>query len=168
MRAIYDEVNNDRVAASERLGLPDYQPGDKVLIYDPTTKKGQPSKLKQRWQGPYTIIECITPVTFSINKDGINRTVNAERMKKWVGDSDPSTERERQLELLNAEIEALRSAQHSLVQRRMDREAQRAVLLEADVERSAAAAVTVSDTAVTSALNTDLCWVMVNTHPLNL
>jgi len=34
-----------------------YQLGDTVLLYDPTNKKGQCPKFKQRWVGPYTIVD---------------------------------------------------------------------------------------------------------------
>jgi hypothetical protein len=35
---------------------PKHKLGDKVLLYDPTTAKGQCSKLKKRWTGPYFVL----------------------------------------------------------------------------------------------------------------
>jgi len=36
---------------------PNFELGSKVLLHDPTTKKGKCPKLKQRWNGPYLIVD---------------------------------------------------------------------------------------------------------------
>jgi len=36
---------------------PNFELGSKVLLHDPTTKKGECLKLKQRWKGPYLIVD---------------------------------------------------------------------------------------------------------------
>jgi len=52
-----------------------YQLGDTVLLYDPTNKKGQCPKFKQRWTGPYTVVDR--------SKDGIlYKLKNSETAKE--------------------------------------------------------------------------------------
>ena len=36
---------------------PNFELGSTVLLHDPTTKKGECPKLKQRWKGPYLIVD---------------------------------------------------------------------------------------------------------------
>jgi hypothetical protein len=38
--------------------IPDYAVGDKVMLRDPTTKKGESPKLKRRYTGPFLVVEC--------------------------------------------------------------------------------------------------------------
>jgi hypothetical protein len=41
----------------KKTAEPSYALGSKVLLHDPTTKKGQCPKLKRRWTGPYIIVD---------------------------------------------------------------------------------------------------------------
>jgi len=50
-----DSANRHRAYANRGATLPDYSIGSKVLLYDPTTKKGEYAKLKVRYKGPYLV-----------------------------------------------------------------------------------------------------------------
>ncbi|KAG7165831.1 hypothetical protein Hamer_G023912 [Homarus americanus] len=43
-----------------------YKDSDKVWLYNPQQKKGQSPKLQSPWEGPYTVMECLSDVTFRI------------------------------------------------------------------------------------------------------
>ncbi|KAG7164371.1 hypothetical protein Hamer_G003553 [Homarus americanus] len=43
-----------------------YKDGDKVCLYNPLRKNGQSSKLKSPWEGPNTVVECHSDVTYRI------------------------------------------------------------------------------------------------------
>ncbi|KAK3729019.1 hypothetical protein QZH41_002881 [Actinostola sp. cb2023] len=45
-----------------------YEPGDLVLRYSPQLTPGEASKFHRNWQGPYTIVERITEITYRIRK----------------------------------------------------------------------------------------------------
>ncbi|KAG7175851.1 hypothetical protein Hamer_G009876 [Homarus americanus] len=43
-----------------------YEDGDKVWLYNPQRKKGQSPKLQSLWEGPYTVVERLSDVTYRI------------------------------------------------------------------------------------------------------
>jgi hypothetical protein len=58
---------------------------DKVLLFDPTTKTGQHSKLKRRWSGPYFITEALDNFNFKLQEletgRDLERPVHTDRLR---------------------------------------------------------------------------------------
>jgi hypothetical protein len=113
---ILKNVNDDRIENANASELPSFNTGDNVLMYDPTTPKGQSRKLIRRWRGPYTIINKISNTTYQILKDGISQTVHVERLRKQNAFDDDHL----QDELLSAEdeIRAIEEVQQQLLARK--------------------------------------------------
>lgn len=68
-----------------------YNIGDKVRIWIPSSKKGQTPKLLCNWFGPYEIIQKLTPVTYRVKTIGsksIHGVIHVSRMKPF---RDPLT-----------------------------------------------------------------------------
>ena len=63
VREILENVNADRAEMNEINLLPEFNIGDKVLLYDPTTNVGLSKKLVRRWRAIYIIIEKLSEVT---------------------------------------------------------------------------------------------------------
>ncbi len=62
----------------------EFQPGDWVMVLVPTAA----CKFLATWQGPYTVLERIGPVTYRIRQPGRRRTeqlYHVNLLKKWVG-----------------------------------------------------------------------------------
>ena len=57
IKELYVNINNERKSALNNIQEKEFNIGDKVLIYDPTTKVCLSRKLTIRWKGPYIIIE---------------------------------------------------------------------------------------------------------------
>lgn len=59
-KAIQENLKDSNVASKDvydrKAREPDVALGSKVLLHDPTTKKGECPKLKQRWKGPYVVV----------------------------------------------------------------------------------------------------------------
>ena len=88
IKQAHEEVNERREQQLDHGELPAFAVGDSVLVFDPTHKKGESSKLKMRWKGPFTIVEQVTAVTYRVLVHGVPRTVHAERLKKYVQDDE--------------------------------------------------------------------------------
>jgi hypothetical protein len=78
--------------------------GDKVLLYDVTTKVGYSRKLTKRWKGPYTIIEQNSDVTYTIADEKGTQLVTLHRLKA-AGDEEKNNYLEHQDDLNMAEVE---------------------------------------------------------------
>jgi len=54
--AVRENLKDSNVSSKQVYGRkskePNFELGSKVLLHDPTTKKGECPKLKQRWKGP--------------------------------------------------------------------------------------------------------------------
>ncbi len=64
-----------------------FQPGDRVMVLVPTAA----CKFLATWQGLYTVLEKIGPVTYRIRQPGRRRTeqlYHVNMLKKWVGSRD--------------------------------------------------------------------------------
>ena len=143
--AILTEVNEQRAEVVDD-SMPRFKIGDRVLVYDPTSKKGEPSKLKKRWKGPYVVMEQLSPVTYSLALDGLIKTVHAERMKLYHDEADVSVGSSQQLIEISAEVDALATVQQQLIARKVAKEKElQEVRLTLAVEESAAAAAASSD-----------------------
>ncbi len=62
----------------------EFNAGDTVWLYDPTTKKGLSSKLTNHWYGPYQIVEMISPVNAKLKILGkkSHQVVHVSRLQK--------------------------------------------------------------------------------------
>jgi hypothetical protein len=62
----------------------EFNVGDTVWLYDPTTKKGLSSKLTNHWYGPYQIVEMISPVNAKLKIHGkkSHQVVHVSRLQK--------------------------------------------------------------------------------------
>nr|XP_040038942.1 uncharacterized protein LOC120822984 [Gasterosteus aculeatus aculeatus] len=65
----------------------EFQPGDRVMVLVPNSA----CKFLASWQGPYTVIEKVGPVTYRVRQPGRRRTeqlYHINLLKKWVGTRD--------------------------------------------------------------------------------
>lgn len=60
-----------------------FAPGDLVLMYDPTVKRGRSKKLKKPWLGPYKILEKLSDVNYKIKKGRKEYITHANRIKHF-------------------------------------------------------------------------------------
>ena len=70
---------------------PPYEIGNRVWVFFPRVPKGLSKKLRHRWNGPYRIIEKLSPVHFSLkarNDRRISTIVHAQRLKPYY---DPNS-----------------------------------------------------------------------------
>ena len=61
------KVNKQKICYDRRARAANYNVGDLVLVLDTTKKKGENSKFKRRWKGPFTIINQINQVYYITN-----------------------------------------------------------------------------------------------------
>ena len=119
VREILTQVNEGREEDKDEVQK--YLVGDKVLLFQPQTKRGLSRKLVRRWTGPYTVIEKHSNVTYTIGRDGVTQKVNLHRLRpfKQEGDGEKLTVRyARQLELAEKEIDAITEAVKELLERK--------------------------------------------------
>ncbi len=65
----------------------EFQPGDRVMVLVPTAA----CKFLATWQGPYTVLEKVGPVTYRIRQPGrrrLEQLYHVNLLKKWVGTRD--------------------------------------------------------------------------------
>ncbi|XP_056612851.1 protein NYNRIN-like [Triplophysa dalaica] len=61
----------------------EFQPGDRVLVLTPTAT----SKFLASWKGPYTVVERVGPVNYSLRQPGCRREVqlyHVNLLKRWM------------------------------------------------------------------------------------
>ena len=81
VKQIYIDINEKRTLALENVKEREFNIGDKVLIYDPTTQIGLSRKLTIRWKGPYVVIEKRNDINYVINIEGKMSLVNKHRLR---------------------------------------------------------------------------------------
>ena len=90
----------------------EFQVGDLVWLYNPRRKKGLSPKLQSPWEGPYTIVERVTEVTFRIRRGRQRfKIVHADRLWEYQGDphytwDQTGAEAENELPLEGDDVEA--------------------------------------------------------------
>ncbi|KAG7166512.1 hypothetical protein Hamer_G005624 [Homarus americanus] len=64
-----------------------YKDGDKVWLYNPVRKKGQSPKLQSPWEGPYTVVERLSEVTYWIRgrRKAQPKVVHVNRLWQFHG-----------------------------------------------------------------------------------
>ncbi len=103
---IYTDINNKRQDVLDSIKEKEYNIGDKVLLYDPTTKVGLSRKLTIRWKGPYTIIQKHSDINYVIDIDGRMSLVNKHRLRPCTQD-DNQFVNDNELSLLKEEVDRL-------------------------------------------------------------
>ena len=72
-------------AVNSKATQPTFKNGDKVLLFDPTTRKAEAAKLKIRWVGPYFIIDCLPNLNYRLkhvaNGTELKNPVHASRLR---------------------------------------------------------------------------------------
>ena len=64
-----------------------FSPGDLIFVFSPVITGSKVSKLHDRWEGPFEVIEQISPVTYRVdtqNRSKRIRTVHVTAMKVWL------------------------------------------------------------------------------------
>lgn len=129
VREILVQVNEEREEEKNEVEV--YEAGDKVLLYQPQTKKGLSRKLVRRWTGPYTVVEKHSNVTYTISKDGRAQKVNIHRLRRYKEGQEEETltqKYEWQLQLAEREMDAIAEAVTELLQKKENIEKQKEVL----------------------------------------
>ncbi len=61
----------------------EFQPGDRIMVLVPTAA----SKFLASWQGPYTVVERVGPVTYRVRQPGrrrVEQIYHVNLLKKWM------------------------------------------------------------------------------------
>ena len=64
-----------------------FSPGDLVLVFTPVITGSKASKLQDRWEDPFEMIEQVSPVTYRVDTQDRRkkiRTVHVTAMKVWL------------------------------------------------------------------------------------
>ena len=75
--------------SNEKLSIPQYQPGDQVLVHRPYTVADGPNpKIISPWRGPYTVRSQLSPVIYRVARDGelAESSVHLGRIKAYHND----------------------------------------------------------------------------------
>lgn len=83
VRKIYESINQKRVENIENTPDREYRVGEKVLVYDPTTKVGLSRKMTVRWKGPYMVSEKINDVNYIVDMGGNMAKIHTHRMRPY-------------------------------------------------------------------------------------
>jgi hypothetical protein len=129
VREILVQVNEER--EEEKDDVEEYGVGDKVLLYQPQTKKGLSRKLVRRWTGPYTVVEKHSNVTYTISREGRAQKVNIHRLRRYKEGQEEETltqKYEWQLQLAEREMDAIAEAVTELLQKKEHIQKQKEVL----------------------------------------
>jgi len=103
---IYTDINNKRQDMLDTIKEKEYNIGDKVLLYDPTTKVGLSKKLTIRWKGPYTVIQKHNDINYVINIDGRMSLINKYRLRPFSQNNEQIINGS-ELSILKEEIDRL-------------------------------------------------------------
>jgi O-acetyl-ADP-ribose deacetylase (regulator of RNase III) len=87
MHNAQSNADRQRKHANEKSVEPTFKIGQKVLLYDPTTKVHEPAKLKVRYKGPYEILKEVAKYRY-ILQDLVSgkqtpRPVHADRIRPF-------------------------------------------------------------------------------------
>jgi len=65
--------------------LVDYEPGQKVWLYNPRKIIGRAPKLQSNWEGPYEIVKKLNDVVYCIRKSNRhkNKIVHSDRLASY-------------------------------------------------------------------------------------
>jgi len=80
------ERSDKQADSNEKLAVPQFEPGEQVLVHRPHTVTDGPNpKLISPWHGPFTVRSKVSPVIYRVSKDGelAETSVHLARMKKY-------------------------------------------------------------------------------------
>ena len=79
--------NNAKARYDLRASSHQYDPGDRVWLYNPQRKKGISPKLTCPWKGPYVIVSRINDVVYRLKEEGRAKqlVVHMDRLKPFHG-----------------------------------------------------------------------------------
>jgi transposase InsO family protein len=83
IKKIYEEINEKRETDIENKSETHFEVGQKVLVYDPTTKVGLSRKMTVRWKGPYIITEKVSDVNYVIHMGGKVVRLHKHRLRPY-------------------------------------------------------------------------------------
>jgi hypothetical protein len=115
-RELLKQVQEERIVNEPTLQL---NVGDQVFLHSPASREKLARKFLTRFKGPYTVIEKLTPVTYTIQRDSDRldqQTVHVSRLRKMVSD-DRMDKWKNDLHLAQQELETLNQFQIQLTQR---------------------------------------------------
>jgi len=80
-----DSAERNARPVNEKAVEPTFKTGDKVLLHNPVVKKGECSKLKRKYLGPFLIIECRPKHNYMLKElssgKELRRAVHANRLR---------------------------------------------------------------------------------------
>jgi len=80
-----DSAERHARGTNAKAVTPSFRTGDKVLLHDPSVKKGECAKLKRKYKGPYLITECRPNLNFMLKEMSsgkeLKRAVHANRLR---------------------------------------------------------------------------------------
>ena len=88
------ERTDKQADSNEKLSVPQFKPGEQVLVHRPHTVTDGPNpKLLSPWHGPFTIRSKLSPVVYRVSRDGelAETSVHLGRMKKYFPSSSNPT-----------------------------------------------------------------------------
>jgi len=93
LNGIHNEVRNRinmktsraKVLYDRKARLVDYEPGQKIWLYNPRKIIGRAPKLQSNWEGPYEIVKKINDVVYCIRKSSRhkNKVVHSDRLASY-------------------------------------------------------------------------------------
>ena len=72
-----------------------FSPGDRVSLHNPHKKRGLSPKLTSQWEGPHTVTEVLSAVTYRLTRPRAGRkskVVHVDRLWRYAGDATFSWE----------------------------------------------------------------------------
>jgi hypothetical protein len=126
VRELLELVNEKREKQIDNEKPIQFDIGDQVLLYDPTTPIGVSRKLVRRWVGPYIVIEKHSTVNYTIQKGSEQQKVNVKRLRLYKDFADLQNVaelHETDLDIAKRELAAVSSELESLQVRKREIEA---------------------------------------------
>jgi hypothetical protein len=124
VRKIYEDINEKRSEAISKVAEKHFEIGDQVLLDDPTTKIGLSRKLTVRWKGPYTVMEKVSDINYTINIEGKMLTVNKHRLRPYYSHATVKEEKVEAEKMLREEIERISEVEIELRAQKQEKQRQ--------------------------------------------
>lgn len=67
----------------KKTSTKEFNPGELVLLHDPSVKRGRSKKLKRPWIGPYKILSKLNEVNYKIKKGRKELIIHVNRLKPF-------------------------------------------------------------------------------------
>ncbi|XP_072042736.1 uncharacterized protein [Amphiura filiformis] len=85
-------TDTQKKSYDHRVTKSSYKAGDAVWLHNPARRKGISPKLSRPWEGPFTIINKLSDVTYRIQKSerSAPKVIHSNRLKPYEGRDPPS------------------------------------------------------------------------------